>query len=47
MPHFKQILADFENRDMVTQGILVQSPRMPEKARVALYKKAYELGKSL
>ena len=47
MPHFKQILADFENRDMVTQGILVQSPEMSEKARVALYKKAYALGKSL
>lgn len=47
LPHFRHILADFENRDMVTQGILVQSPGMNEKARVALYKKAYELGKSL
>jgi len=47
MPHFKHILADFENRDMVTQGILVQSTRMSEEARLGLYKKAYELGKSL
>ena len=47
MPHFKHIMADFENRKMVTQGILVQSPRMSEEARVELYKKAYKLGKSL
>ena len=47
MPHFKHVLADFENRDMVTQGILVQSTNMSEKARVDLYKKAYKLGKSL
>jgi multimeric flavodoxin WrbA len=47
MPHFKKILADFENRKMVTQGILVLSPELSVKENKKILNNAYELGKSL